>query len=131
MTSNQMISEKTSKKLSTLMYSPTKLSTLYMEFVNKEPYCSKDVFTFLKSYTRTTLNSCGVFDIDMENPEILMTEEFSEMIEASNEVSQILMVIFAAGMAYGKSMFYEDFEQNFGAGIEVDKDSADEDIDMF
>lgn len=125
MPSNNMISQDTSKELSTLMYSPQKLSMIYADFLNNETNCSKDVFTFMKSYTKATLKSCGVFDIDLDNPDILMTEEFSEMIESSNEVSQILMVLFAAGLAYGKSMFYEEFDQNFGAGIDDSKDTPD------
>ena len=128
--SSGMISKETSQKLSSLIYSPTQLTTLYMQFINGEHNCSKDVYVFIKNYTRTTLKACNVFDIDMENPDHLMEEEFGEMIETYNEVSQILMVMFAAGTAYGKGMFYDSFDEDFGSGLE-EEEEIDDTPDIF
>lgn len=113
-----MISEETNKSLISIMYSPVILAKLYTEFLNSESNCATDVHTFLQNYTRLCIQKAGM----LEDTQDIDSDDFFDLVEKTNDLTKILMTVFTTGMMYGKSMFYDEFENNFGAGLEEDED---------
>ena len=122
-----MISQETNQNLINLMYSPTILAKLYTEFLGSEANCAKDVHTFLQNYTKLAIQKTGMLD----ETEEMESEDFFDIIEASNELTKILMTVFTTGMMYGKSMFYDEFAESFKDNIADDKKDDNPSTEIF